>query len=50
MEGGGAGGRGVGLGVKDRTGSLCTFLPKLAEAPVQQSQDKADDYGQGRLQ
>lgn len=27
------------------TEALCTFLPQWAEAPIQQSQDKADDYG-----
>lgn len=27
------------------TGALCTFLPQWAEAPIQQSQDKAGDYG-----
>lgn len=30
--------------------SVCTFLPQLAETPVQQSQDKAHEYGLDRLQ
>lgn len=34
----------------DSTGALCTFLPHLAEAPIQQSQDKADENGLDRLQ
>lgn len=34
----------------DWTGALCTFLPHLAEAPIQQSQDKADENGLDRLQ
>lgn len=30
--------------------SVCTFLPQLAETPVEQSQDKANEYGLDRLQ
>lgn len=30
--------------------SVCTFLPQLAETPVEQSQDKANEYGLERLQ
>lgn len=30
--------------------SECTFLPQLAETPVEQSQDKANEYGLDRLQ
>lgn len=30
--------------------SVCTFLPQLAQTPVEQSQDKANDYGLDRLQ
>lgn len=30
--------------------SVCTFLPQLAETPVEQSQDKAHEYGLDRLQ
>lgn len=30
--------------------SICTFLPQLAETPVKQSQDKANEYGLDRLQ
>lgn len=37
-------------GDTDSTGALCTFLPHLAEAPIQQSQDKADENGLDRLQ
>lgn len=29
---------------------ICTFLPQLAETPVKQSQDKANEYGLDRLQ
>lgn len=32
------------------TGVMCTLLPQCAEAPIQQSQDKADDYGLNRQQ
>lgn len=30
--------------------SVCTFLPQLAETPVEHSQDKANEYGLDRLQ
>lgn len=30
--------------------SVCTFLPQLAQTPVEQSQDKANEYGLDRLQ
>lgn len=34
---------------RDSTRAPCTFLPQLAVAPVQQSQDKADENGLGGL-
>lgn len=30
--------------------SVYTFLPQLAQTPVEQSQDKANEYGLDRLQ
>lgn len=30
--------------------SVCTFLPPLAQIPVEQSQDKANEYGLDRRQ
>lgn len=48
-----AGGRGEGESESERQTdimSVCTFLPQLAETPVEQSQDKANEYGLDRLQ
>lgn len=40
----------VNMDTKDTTGALGTFPSQLPVAPIQESQDKGEDYGLERLQ